>query len=94
MARTTGHSWVVASGRCLDCDEPVIAAGPLGHDDVAPGRLGWLAPPFVEPTESRTCATGAGHRPGHATGTCAGCGASLEALDGTWFITVPALTHH
>lgn len=87
MECTTGHSWVAASGRCLDCDEPVIAAGPLGLDDVAPGRLGWLAPPFADPTASRTCATGTEHRPGHAIGTCGNCAASLEALDGTWFTT-------
>jgi hypothetical protein len=93
MACTAGHGWVAAGGRCADCGQPVAAGGPLGLDDTAPGANGWLAPPFADLTESRRCVTGGEHRPSHAAGTCADCGAGLEALDGTWFLTV-APTHN
>ncbi len=88
MACTAAHGYVLASGRCVDCGQPVLAAGALGPQATSPGR-GWLAPPFTDPDAAGTCLTGLAHDPGHATGACADCGASLEALDGLWFTTPP-----
>lgn len=88
MACTTEHGYVVASGRCIDCRQPVIAAGPLAPDATSPGP-GWLAPPFADPTTAATCITGLAHDPSHALGACADCGSDMEALDGLWFSSPP-----
>ncbi len=86
MACIGGHGYVVASGRCGDCGQPVLASGALDADAAAPGS-GWASPPFTDPASGGTCVTGLGHHPDHATGACADCGSSMESLDGLWFNT-------
>jgi len=82
-----GHGHVVASGRCADCVEPVVATGTLSASDLAPGA-GWMAAREPDPaTATRCLATGRVHRPLHAVGICADCSTRLEALAGgaAWF---------
>jgi hypothetical protein len=83
------HSHVVASARCAYCHGLVLASGRLDADDLAPGS-GWATATEADPAAARICpATGLGHLPGHATATCADCGARLEAIAGLLWLTFP-----
>jgi hypothetical protein len=83
------HGHVVASARCAYCHEPLVASGPLTTDDLAPGGS-WATAAEPEPEWAAMClATGLAHHPDHATGTCADCGAAVEALAGLLWLTFP-----
>jgi hypothetical protein len=71
----------------------VLASGTLGADATWPGD-GWGTASVADPDTAATCpTTGLGHHPDHATGACADCGSSMEALDGFWFSTPPETTY-
>ena len=91
MACTTGHTATSSPpGRCVDCGQPVLAAGAARRRrHLRPATAG-LAPPFADPDTGRHLRHRARPppRPRHRRLRRLRR-RRMEALDGLWFITPP-----